>query len=277
MFGFSTDKSKEDAFILKEWPDEDGAVAYFGVRPCDGMAFDILDKVFLEQGKSEDSFYQKKRERLFLIGLGCNAPCSTCFCNSVGGGPFSKKGLDVLLTETDGGYVIEPVTEKGEAFLSSSGFADASSEDLNEAKKTAEAALESMGEPLNPRKIKERALLEVFDDAYWDAAHESCIKCGTCTYLCPTCTCFDIQDEVNGSCGFRGRNWDTCMFSLTTLHASGHNPRPTGKERFRQRFMHKLKYFQDDFDTLMCVGCGRCVQHCPVNIDIREIIAAIGA
>ena len=123
-------------------------------------------------------------------------------------------------------------------------------------------------------------IIEMTDNEYpvmMDNADEICIKCGVCTYLCPTCSCFDIQDEVRGDCGFRCRNWDTCMFGLTTQHASGHNPRPMGKERFRQRFMHKLKYFQDDFDVIMCVGCGRCVQSCPVNIDIREIVKALSA
>jgi sulfhydrogenase subunit beta (sulfur reductase) len=100
----------------------------------------------------------------------------------------------------------------------------------------------------------------------------ACINCGTCTFLCPTCWCFDIQDEVHRSDGDRIRNWDSCMFPLFTLHASGHNPRSEKVQRVRQRFMHKLKYYVDKYDNgVACVGCGRCVKHCPVNIDIREV------
>jgi len=277
MFVFSTDRKREGAFILKEVPGEDNAQLVFGIRPCDARAFDLLDKVFLSQGTEKDPYYLRKRKSTILIGLGCNEPCSTCFCHWTGGAPFSTEGLDLLATELEDAFIIKTVSKEGEALLEGMGYLDADQEDVAKAEAIAEAALASMGKPLESRRIKERQLMEVFDDPYWETAHETCIKCGVCTYLCPTCSCFDIQDEVRRDCGFRCRNWDTCMFGLTTQHASGHNPRPTGKERFRQRFMHKLKYFQDDFDVIMCVGCGRCVQSCPVNIDIREIVEALSA
>ena len=277
MFAFHTDRVREDAFILKEIPEEGEERMIFGIRPCDARSLLVLDKVFLIQGATKDPFYLQKREKAVLVGIGCNAPCSTCFCHWTGGGPFSSEGLDVFLADLGAAFLVNPMSQKGESLLEGLNLPAASGEDEARADQIAREALASMGEPVDPRAIQKRPLLEAFAAPYWDAAHETCIKCGTCTYLCPTCSCFDIQDETHGSCGVRGRNWDTCMFPLTTLHASGHNPRPTGKERFRQRFMHKLKYFQDDFDTIMCVGCGRCIQYCPVNIDIREIIAALGA
>ncbi|MBW2651275.1 MAG: 4Fe-4S dicluster domain-containing protein, partial [Deltaproteobacteria bacterium] len=103
----------------------------------------------------------------------------------------------------------------------------------------------------------------------------SCLACGTCTYLCPTCHCFDITDEVKREDGKRIRSWDSCMSWLFTIETSGHNPRPSQKERWRQRLMHKFKYFADNFDAIACVGCGRCVMYCPVNIDIRKIVTDI--
>jgi len=112
----------------------------------------------------------------------------------------------------------------------------------------------------------------LFAAPFWEGVSFSCINCGTCTYLCPTCWCFDIQDEVWGKQGDRIRNWDACMFPLFTLHGSGHNPRDKKVQRVRQRFMHKLKYYVDKYgDGVCCVGCGRCVQFCPVNIDIRRV------
>ncbi len=277
MFLFSTDPGREDAFVLKEVPQEGPEQVILGIRPCDARAFQILDRVFLEQGAHEDPYYRSKRDRTLLIGLGCNTPCSTCFCHWTGGGPFHTEGLDVLMTDLGDVYLLEPVTERGRALLDALQLDEAGADEVERGKHIAEEARASMGEAKDPRRIKEKDLMALFGSPFWERAHEACVKCGVCTYLCPTCSCFDIQDEVRGACGFRGRNWDTCMFALTTLHASGHNPRPTGKERFRQRFMHKLKYFQDDFGDVMCVGCGRCVQYCPANIDIREIIEALSA
>jgi sulfhydrogenase subunit beta (sulfur reductase) len=272
MFVFSVDRSRPDAFILKEVEEPCIGRLAFAIRPCDARAFGILDKVFLVQGAWQDPYYARKRESMVVMALGCNSPCTSCFCHWTGGGPFSREGVDIMMTDLGEGFLLEPVTDKGRELLQGIDLPGASPSNLEEAKGLQDAATAAMGEPLDPSHIRKRPLLEMFGDSYWERAHEACIKCGTCTYLCPTCSCFDIQDEVRGPCGVRGRNWDTCMFPLTTLHASGHNPRPTGKERFRQRFMHKLRYFLDDFGTIMCVGCGRCVQFCPVNIDIREII-----
>jgi len=277
MFLFSTERGRQDAFILKEVEEDGQPQVAWGVRPCDARAFLILDKVFLVQGAMQDPYYKRKRERMVLMGLGCNSPCSTCFCHWTGGGPFSREGLDILMTDLGERFLLEAVSQKGEALLGGANLQGATPEELDRAARIAKEAQGAMGPSVDPTPIRKKPLLPTFGDAYWDRAHEPCIKCGTCTYLCPTCSCFDIQDEVRGSCGLRGRNWDSCMFPLTTLHASGHNPRPTGKERFRQRFMHKLRYFLDDFDTIMCVGCGRCVQYCPVNIDIREIIRELSA
>jgi ferredoxin len=112
----------------------------------------------------------------------------------------------------------------------------------------------------------------------WDKVYESCLNCGTCTFVCPTCHCFDIQDEVKGTEGRRVRNWDYCMSWLFTVHGTGHNPRPSKKERVRQRFMHKFKYIPMKRDgEIGCVGCGRCVQLCPVNIDVREVVNQMNA
>ncbi len=277
MFTFSADRTREDAFILKELPEKSGEQLLFGIRPCDARSFVVLDKVFLVQGACKDPYYLRKRDRILAVGLGCNTPCATCFCHWTGGGPFSTEGLDLLMTDLGGGYLIRSISKKGETLLDGMDLAETSQLEVEKAREIAEEALAALGPAQDPGRIRNRPLMEAFADPYWETAHEPCIKCGTCTFLCPTCSCFDIQDELHGRCGLRGRNWETCMFPLTTMHASGHNPRPTGKERFRQRFMHKLKYFLDDFQTLMCVGCGRCIQYCPVNIDIREIITAMSA
>jgi len=197
-------------------------------------------------------------------------PYSTCFCTSVGGSPTSADGADILLTDLGDAYLAEFLTDKGAALLKYFGDVKA---DAAADKKKEEIAAASAGEiktTIPAREIK--AFLDAnFEHPFWDTIHRKCLACGTCTFMCPTCHCFDIQDEVKGADGKRIRNWDSCMFPLFTKETSGHNPRPTQKERWRQRFMHKFRYYVDMFGPIACVGCGRCVMSCPVNIDIRKI------
>ncbi|MFC1926046.1 4Fe-4S dicluster domain-containing protein, partial [Chloroflexota bacterium] len=110
---------------------------------------------------------------------------------------------------------------------------------------------------------------------YWDRLADRCVHCNVCSYVCPTCYCFDVRDyEAKGKID-RVRSWESCQSSGFTKIAGGHDPRPTKGTRLRQRFNHKLFYFPEEFGTSHCVGCGRCVRSCPVNIDIREIIRNI--
>ena len=131
-----------------------------------------------------------------------------------------------------------------------------------------------MDTPFETEGIRDK-LYDLFESDFWAEVQQSCLGCGVCTFLCPTCHCFDIVDEVQRS--ERVRNWDTCMFRIYSQEASGHNPRPTNVERTRQRIMHKYAYFLDLFQEIGCTGCGRCVRHCPVDLDIRHIIHSASA
>jgi len=261
-------------WILREAPPEPKKTVLFEVHPCDAKAFLLLDKVFLE-GESKDSNYLKRRENTTILALACNHPRNTCFCTSVGGGPFSKEGADALFVDIGEAYVIEILTPKGEELFKDRTLVEADEESLKlveEAKKQAEArtTLEVKG-----KGVAEFELSKMFDSDFWDRVHEKCLGCGICTYLCPTCSCFDVVDEKTDSGGERIRIWDTCLFPLYTLQASGFNPRPTGKERTRQRILHKFKYSPDTDGEVSCVGCGRCIVYCPVNLDIREVINSL--
>jgi ferredoxin len=255
---------------LTEQVDKEKKVV-FGVRPCDAKSFLLLDKVFNGE-QYVDPYYLNRRNSTVLVGLGCNQPAATCFCASLSGGPFSQEGLDILLTDIGDQYLVEVVTERGKELLSGMDLPDAGQEAQAAARAVKESAACSSQVDLGGLKYR----LDVnFDDPIWTLLSEKCLGCAACTYSCPTCHCFDIVDEVSGKEGCRNRNWDACMFPLFTLHGSGHNPRPTGKERFRQRVMHKFKYFVDNYGATACVGCGRCIVNCPVNIDIRQVIEQI--
>jgi ferredoxin len=254
----------------------DRRVILFGVRPCDARAILALDQVFLEGGQ-HDPYYAHLRATSVLISLACERPMSSCFCTSVGGGPGDGAGADVLAVPLDADLLLMPQTPRGEALLSSVAdlLQDASPPALKEAQERIHAAEELVA----PVKVEDCAprLRAAYDSPLWEAAGRKCLGCGTCSFLCPTCHCFDITDEVRNGTGRRVRTWDCCAYPLFTLHASGHNPRPTAKERWRQRIMHKFRYAVENCDRPFCVGCGRCIRYCPAGMDLRTVLKEVGA
>jgi sulfhydrogenase subunit beta (sulfur reductase) len=247
----------------------------FGIRPCDARGLLLLDGVF---GKgAPDPYYAEKRARTTVITAACDTPDPVCFCLAVGGGPCSTEGSDLLFTDLGDRYLFEAGSRKGVALLRGKAFEDADGEAVEAAslvKREAEGFMDrpSLGGIIGADVPLEKRLEGLFDDPLWNDFSETCIECGICTYLCPTCYCFDICDEAGPSTGERIRIWDSCQFPLFTGQASGFNPRPTSKERFRQRIMHKFCHLPKSGNLIGCVGCGRCVTECPVNLDIREVI-----
>jgi len=187
-------------------------------------------------------------------------------------GLFQLKGLTCCLLELKEKYLVIHVTKRREKLFAR--LDDASQEDIDEAEKLKNNAEKMLKPVFEVKNIKEK-LDGTFDNPIWEEIHQKCIKCGVCTYLCPACHCFDVQDETVGEKGRRMRNWDSCMFPKFTEHASGHNPRATQKERWRQRIMHKFNYLKENTGLYGCVGCGRCVEYCPVNLDIRKVLKDI--
>lgn len=254
----------------------DKEVLLFGIRPCDASALLALDEVFLDSDPP-DPYYAALRAKTTVVALACTRPMSSCFCTSVGGGPGDGAGADVLAVGLEADLLLKAQTPRGEELLTSVDdlVADAGGDAVEEAEKRIRAAEDLIA----PVKVEDSAqhLRDAYDSPMWEAASQKCLGCGTCSYLCPTCHCFDITDEVRGDKGQRVRTWDCCAYPLFTLHASGHNPRPTPKERWRQRIMHKFRYAVENFDRLFCVGCGRCIRNCPVSMDIRTALRDLGA
>ncbi|MCD6561295.1 MAG: 4Fe-4S dicluster domain-containing protein [Deltaproteobacteria bacterium] len=272
MFEYSLDEKDPDVNILKESQKDYSPQAIVGIRPCDAHAFQIV-KLNFDNPEYRDPYWVQRFESTTLVGLGCNEPGSTCFCTETGGGPFSEKGLDVMLYDLGERFLVKGLTEKGEEFLNKAkGGSPADDAALKDAETLKGSASDKIVSEVHTDKLREKVVKDLFNAPFWEDVAFSCINCGTCTFLCPTCWCFDIQDEVLGKEGDRIRNWDSCMFPLFTLHGSGHNPRDKKFQRVRQRFMHKLKYYDDKYHNgIQCSGCGRCVRYCPANIDIRQV------
>ncbi len=270
---FTVKKKDGKTVIEKPEPIEKDWVV-FGVRPCDAKGLENSFKVFAS-GAHKDRAYLEKREKSMVIGYACESPMSTCFCTSVGGSPSGREGMDMLFTDIGDKYLVEIMTPRGESLMEQAdGAKQPSKEDIAAAQQIWDSAENSIKEVLDLEGLEEK-LDKMFDDPIWDELSQKCISCGTCAYLCPTCLCFDILDEETPEGIKRIRTWDTCQFPIFTLHASGHNPRPSGKERVRQRVMHKFCYFIHEHGHTSCVGCGRCIRECPVGQDIREVLVKL--
>jgi len=245
--------------------------AVFGARPCDARAFAVIDRVFLGE-PPEDPCWRARRRDSLVLALACNRPASTCFCHWMGGGPFGEEGVDVLLTDLGSEFLLKACTPAGERALGASKvLQEAGEDDLAASEQLKGQAEARLSGSLDVAEAK-RALEALWDEGLWEDFSSRCLGCAACAYLCPTCHCFDVQDEGSASRGRRLRIWDACMFGLFTKEASGHNPRTATRERLRQRVMHKFSYFPDKFKAVACVGCGRCVRACPSNVDLREVL-----
>ncbi len=233
-----------------------------GTRPCDAAGLEALRAIFCWD--SEDDFFAARRRKLALITISCDRCDAKCFCTSVNGGPGNTAGSDILLTRIEGGdFLAEILTEKGRVLVErQAGLFDPAPQ-VDKEKYLAQV----------PRVFDAAALVKkirsAFESEVWLEQSLRCIGCGACAFVCPTCACFDIQDIRKGSHAARKRGWDSCGFSLFTLHASGHNPRSTQDSRWRQRVMHKFAYMPERQDVLGCVGCGRCGRSCSVDMDLK--------
>lgn len=243
-------------------------VVVLGARPCDVAALEALDKVF--HWDYDDVRYSARRERTTLISFACAKPDLQCFCTAVGGSPHSTGQSDVLVFLGDDGQALMQVcSDKGAKFI----------DQLGNVVKPAPTGtklptLPEVKVKFEPEKIK-TWLDENFENDFWTDISLKCLGCGTCSFLCPTCHCFDIVDEANWQSGQRRRNWDCCSHPMFTKHASGHNPRPDQASRCRQRVMHKFKYFPERFGQIACVGCGRCTRACCVGQNLVSILTDI--
>jgi len=248
----------------------------FGVRACDAKSFTILDKVFLAE--PADTFYKSRREHGTVITLACTRPEETCFCSAFGIDPANPAG-DISAWIAEGDIYFEAVTKKGADRIGifASLLKDA---DDSAVKAQKEATAEIMAKlPLSGLNLKgfhADALNEKFRSPKWAELSKMCLGCGTCTFICPTCQCYDIRDFDTGHGVRRFRCWDSCMYSDFTKMSAG-DPRHTQLERFRQRFMHKLIYFPANNDGVYgCVGCGRCLARCPISMNIAKVVKTLG-
>ncbi len=269
LFRFNT---AEKGLEIEATPPE-GPKYVLGVRPCDAAALELLDHVFAE-GQYTDSYYQRRRAEVTVIGVACDQVGESCFCTAFGLSPGHRRGADVMMYRLDDeSYLVAFEGERGHRLAEEYPdlFGEAPAEETIEAVVTSYQSREVPAGRVELDGITEK-LDGMFEHPLWAKLAARCLKCGICTYLCPTCHCFCLDDEALGYEGVRYRCWDSCMYPDYTLMAGGHNPRPEKANRTRQRFMHKLNYFVHNHGEFQCVGCGRCVDKCPVGLHMLAVI-----
>ncbi len=246
----------------------------FGMKACDIKGVEVLDKVFLSD--PIDTFYAARRDHGIIVGLACNEPEESCFCTAFGINPESPNA-DVAVYDMGDYLYWNALTAKGEVLTET--VADLLEDADEKAVEDKKAEIKAITEKLPYADISLEgwngdALTEKFDSPIWEELYKPCLACGTCTFVCPTCQCYDIKDYNTGNGVQRYRCWDSCMYSDFTMMAHGNN-RTSQMQRYRQRFMHKLVYFPANNDGMYsCVGCGRCVDKCPQSLNIVKVIKA---
>lgn len=272
MFRFQ--KGKEGYSIEPSSGDESKRLL-FGIRPCDARAIAIVDMTFKDY--YEDPYYLSKRKNAVLVGLGCTNPCESCFCTSMGVSPAESADVDLLFIDIGDNFLIEEVTDKGKELIDkTSGLKEANKDDEAKAGQSKKTAYDRVSRKLDTEGIKDSLLASFDDEEFWEKTAAKCISCGICTLLCPTCYCFDINDEMVKQDGTRFRSWDSCGFPLYTKMPM-ENPRQEKWRRVRQKVCHKYEFYPMTFDVIACTGCGRCIRLCPVNWDITQVIESVPA
>ena len=248
----------------------------FGVRACDVKSFEVLDRVFLAE--PVDSYYKNRREHGIILSLACTRPQETCFCGTFGIDAAEPEG-DVVCYKTADALYLDAKSEKGNALLESltclTEDADTAPVEAQKAQTRTYLAKLPLAD-LKTDGFGAGTTSKFFDAPEWTELSATCLGCGTCTFVCPTCQCYDIKDFNTGHGVKRFRCWDSCMYSDFTKMSAG-QPRLTQLERFRQRFMHKLVYYPTNNDGMFsCVGCGRCLAKCPIQMNIVKVMKKLG-
>ncbi|MEJ2567296.1 MAG: 4Fe-4S dicluster domain-containing protein [candidate division WOR-3 bacterium] len=252
-----------------------------GLKACDLVSFDILDKIFLDDKDFVDPFYSNKRKSLILVSSDCLYSKDTCFCNLMGNSPYPQGGFDINLSEIGGGYLIEGGSDVGNEILEKLALPEAKENQVSERNKNRKKVKEELEK--NNSAFKEAfsnaegLAARAFDtDKGWDLG-STCVSCSACTNICPVCYCFTLFDRKGNKKEQYKRYmvWDSCQFKGFSQMAGNMNPRFAHMDQFKNRYYHKFFRFYERYKIYKCTGCGRCIDNCLGDIDMREVLSDV--
>lgn len=258
---------------------QDKPFAIVGVKACDLKGFKIQDFVFKDSG-CKDPAYTQTRERNLIISTDCTLAIDTCYCLALGIQPHPQENFDINLSETSEGFVVEIGSEKGRgvtenlASLFKQEIPEAAQAEKNSQRDRVIRAVEENIRKFDiPRQESFAGIIERnFQSEIWKEEAKTCVECGACTNICPTCHCFFLYDQKDEASMARMRVWDSCMIKDYARVAGGGNPRKSLWMRLRNRFEKKFDFFPKVANVYACTGCGRCISACPAKIDIRKVL-----
>ncbi|MEG3072089.1 MAG: anaerobic sulfite reductase subunit A [Peptococcaceae bacterium] len=257
LFFFTEDQIKEAEELKK------GAIIF--LRSCDLHAVKRLDQVYLQNG-FEDYYYQRLRKRVKFVLMGCQKAFENCFCVDMQTNIIDT--YDASLEENGDGYVMDNHCAEWESLLSKYSL------------RQLDVRPSHVTETNVHVEIPPGVSIDVAKSKMWDEYDGRCINCGRCNFVCPTCTCFTMQDIFytdNGKVGERRRVAASCMVDGYTDVAGGGSYRKKNGERMRFKVLHKVYDFKKRFGYHMCVGCGRCDDICPEYISFSHCINKLGS
>ncbi len=279
---------KTSGYFGSDEPTHGKALTIIGARGCDLEALEVLDRVFGE-GDFKDPFYISSREKVLVIGADCTDCGKTCFCTMVNGKPYPVKLFDLNLSSINDGYVAAVGSDKGGKLIEDNPllFLPATSISLDEKGKNREKTIDLLEENNKNFKLKLDLSLthkKNIENKIWKVLTKDCVECSACNFICPTCTCFLLLDQKNPRHSGRSKDeaeyerykvWDACLKAGYQKVAGGSNPRGRLSERLQNRYHCKFDYSFDRLNRYTCVGCGRCIDGCAGNIDMRKIFVEL--
>jgi len=241
--------------------------AIIGVHPYDIKAIELLDEAFMST--NPDPNYIARRQNTIIIGVDCLNPSPKSFAPSMGTN-LTETGFDLLLTDIGTDYMVTVGSEEGaELVAKHAQVREPTGDEIAKHKAVRDEALAKYKLSLDaPKERLPKLLEESYEDPYWESRSATCLSCGSCVMVCPTCFCFDVQDEValNLKEGERSRYWDGCVLVDFAKVATGENFRHDKASRFRHRIFRKGRYILERYGKFGCVGCGRCATACLADI-----------